>query len=78
MPPFREAEIEVLDTNDGRDLISEFERLSDIHKALGDNHGHTIVCQIFGHADHENRFFLTGRILKPEESKAFAEILKKG
>ena len=75
--PFREAEIEVLNTAAGAELVREYERLERMCDLHGDNNGYAFVCQVFAHKNRRDRFFLTGRILEPEQSKAFAEILRK-
>lgn len=74
---FREAEIEVLKSQAGLEMIEEYEKLERLADLHGDNHGYTFVCQVFAHKTYRDRFFLTGRVLEPEQSKALAEILKK-
>ena len=74
---FAFIEIEVTDEY-GEDLIQEYNKLRKLFKESGGvEHGHTIVCQMFAHKDSDRKYFLSGRVLNPEESKAFAEILAK-
>ena len=72
---FKEIEVEICNKVDGKSLIEEYAKLSKIYADLGDEHGHTIVCQIYSHKTNRHRFFLTGRVLNVEETAAFAKIL---
>lgn len=76
---FHEVMIEICDEREGESLIAEYYKLKKIYEQHGGkDHGYTIVAQIFGSKTGPPHYFLSGRILNPEESKAFADILAKG
>lgn len=58
-------------------LIAEYNKLERIYDEQGEDHGHTIVAQIFASKMGPPHYFLSGRVLTPDESKAFAEILRR-
>jgi hypothetical protein len=75
---FKYVPVQVLDER-GEDLIAEYAKIVDKFEESGGNeHGYTLVCQVFAHKDDACTFFLSGRVLTPEESKAFANILEAG
>ena len=75
---FKHVEIMLNEDNLSADeLIIEYEKITELYREQGDNHGHTMVCQMFAHKDSDRKYYLSGRVLNREESDAFEAILTK-
>lgn len=74
----REVLIKVEDEPNGNALHTEFSKIQKLFDECGgDSHGQTIIAQIFGCSTGAPHYFLTGRVLDVEESKALHSLLAK-
>lgn len=72
---FRDILVTVEPEPDAHELMDCMEELSAIHAKLGDNHEHSVFCQIYRSKDSAAQFYLTGKILTPDQSHRIKAIL---
>ena len=72
---FRDILVKVEPEPDAHELLDCMEELSAIHAELGDGHEHSIFAQIYRHLDSTDKFYLTGKMLTPDQGRRIKAIL---
>lgn len=72
---FREILVSVETAPDAHELLDCMAELKAIHEELGDNHQHSVFAQVYGHLESQTKFYLTGKILTPDQAHRIKAIL---
>jgi hypothetical protein len=72
---FRDILVTVEPEPGAHELVDCMEELNSIHKELGENHEHAVFAQVFGHLDSKAKYYITGKILTPDQAHRIKAIL---
>lgn len=72
---FREILVSLEETPSAYELLDCMKELKRLHEKLGDNHQHSVFAQVYGSAQSASKFYLTGKILTPDQAHRIKAIL---
>ena len=72
---FKEILVTLEPEPDAHELLDCMEELESIHAEFGDNHEHAVFAQVWGSKSSKTQFYLTGKILTPDQGHRIKAIL---
>lgn len=72
---FREILVTAELKPDAHELLDCMDELRAIHEQFGDNHGYAVFAQVWGCENVTTQFYLTGKILTPDQAHRIKAIL---
>ena len=72
---FREILVTVAPAPDAYELRDCMAELKSIYEEQGDNHQHSVFAQVFNHSESDDKYYLTGKIITPDQGDRIRAIL---